>query len=87
MPAFTAKGNAIVYSSGIKDDGSNLWVLPLVPVVGPPRPLLRSTNSSYEPALSGRRNRLAFATGRIFRVDTWRLHVTPDFKAAGPPLR
>lgn len=88
MPAFTANGNAIVYSSGIKDDVSNLWILPLAPVMGPPRPLLQSSNnSSYGPAFSRRRSRLAFSTGRIFRVDTWRLDLTPDFKPAGRPQR
>ncbi|HUD99853.1 MAG TPA: DUF5050 domain-containing protein [Bryobacteraceae bacterium] len=87
MPAFTPNGKAVVYSSGIKDDIANLWLLPLKPVAGPPRPLLQSTNSSYQPALSRRRNRLAFSVGRIFRVDTWRLDLTPDFKPAGQPVR
>ncbi len=87
MPAFTANGTAVVYSSGIKDDVSSLWVLPLVPGVGRPRLLLHSANSSYHPALSRHRNRLAFSVGRIFRVDTWKLDLTPDFKPAGPPVR
>ena len=86
MPAFTPNGTAIVYSSGIKDDVASLWLLPLT-VAGQPRPLFRSTNSCYQPALSRRRNRLAFSVGRIFRVDTWRLDLTPDFKPAGPPVR
>jgi Tol biopolymer transport system component len=86
MPVFTASGNAIVYSSGIKDDVASLWLLPLAPV-GQPRLLLRSSNSSYQPALSRSRNRLAFSVGRIFRVDTWRLDVTPGFKPAGTPVR
>ncbi len=86
MPAFAANGKAIVYSSGIKDDVASLWLLPLAPV-GQPRLLLRSSNSSYQPALSRSRNRLAFSAGRIFRVDTWRLDVTPGFKPAGPPVR
>ena len=86
MPAFTPNGTAIVYSSGIKDDVASLWLLPLT-VAGQPRPLFRSTNSCYQAALSRRRNRLAFSVGRIFRVDTWRLDLTPDFKPAGPPVR
>jgi Tol biopolymer transport system component len=87
MPAFTASGSAVVYSSGIKDDIASLWLLPLVPEGGPPRLLFRSDSSCYQPALSRRRNRLAFSVGRIFRVDTWRLDLTPDFKPAGPPVR
>ncbi len=86
MPAFTPHGEAVVYSSGIKDDVANLWVLPLSPA-GPARPLLPSANSNYQPAISRRHNRLAFATGRIFRVDTWRQDVSPDFKPAGAPVR
>jgi Tol biopolymer transport system component len=86
MPAFTPNGTEVVYSSGIKDDVASLWLLPLT-VAGQPRPLFRSTNSCYQPALSRRRNRLAFSVGRIFRVDTWRLDLTPDFKPAGPPVR
>ena len=87
MAAFTATGKAIVYSSGIKDDVASLWLLPLAPTIGQPRLLLRSTSSSYQPALSRRRNRLAFSVGRIFRVDTWRLDLAPDFKPAGSPVR
>ncbi len=87
MPAFTATGKAIVYSSGIKDDVASLWLLPLVPTIGQSRLLLRSTSSSYQPALSRQRNRLAFSVGRIFRVDTWRLDLTPDFKPTSPPVR
>jgi Tol biopolymer transport system component len=87
MPAFTANGKALVYSSGIKDDISSLWVLPLAPGAGPSRLLFRSTSSCYQPALSRRHNRLAFSVGRIFRVDTWRLDITADFKPAGPPVR
>lgn len=87
MPAFTANGGAVLYSSGIKDDVASLWLLPLLPQIGEPRLLLRSTNSYYQPALSRRRNRLAFSVGRIFRVDTWRLDLTPDAKPAGPPVR
>jgi Tol biopolymer transport system component len=86
MPAFTASGKAIVYSSGIKDDVASLWLLPLTPV-GQPRLVLRSANSSYQPALSRSRNRLAFSVGRIFRVDTWRLDLTPGLKPAGSPVR
>ncbi len=86
MPALTASGKAIVYSSGIKDDVASLWLLPLAPV-GQPRLVLRSANSSYQPALSRSRNRLAFSVGRIFRVDTWRLDLTPGLKPAGPPVR
>ena len=86
MPAFTANGKAVVYSSGIKDDIASLWVLPLVPG-GQPRLLFRSTSSCYQPALSRRHNRLAFSVGRIFRVDTWRLDITADFKPEGPPVR
>jgi Tol biopolymer transport system component len=85
MPAFTPNGKGVVYSSGIKDDVANLWLLPLA--AGQPRPLYRSTSSCYQPALSRQRNRLAFSEGRIFRVDTWRLDLTPDFKPAGPPVR
>jgi Tol biopolymer transport system component len=87
MPAFTAYGKAVVYSSGIKDDISSLWLLPLSADAGPSRLLFRSTSSCYQPALSRRRNRLAFSVGRIFRVDTWRLDLTADFKPAGPPIR
>jgi Tol biopolymer transport system component len=87
MPAFAANGKAVVYSSGIKDDISSLWVLPLDPAVGQSRLLFRSTSSCYQPALSRRRNRLAFSVGRIFRVDTWRLDLTSDFKPAGQPVR
>ena len=87
MPAFTASGRAVVYSSGIKDHIASLWLLPLVAGNGPPRLLFRSDSSCYQPALSRRRNRLAFSVGRIFRVDTWRLDLTPDFKPAGPPVR
>jgi Tol biopolymer transport system component len=87
MPAFTANGKAVVYSSGIKDDVASLWLLPLVPTLRQPRLLLRSASSSYQPALSRRRNRLAFSVGRIFRVDTWKLDLTPDFKPAGLPAR
>jgi Tol biopolymer transport system component len=86
-PAFLPNGKAVVYSSGIKDDVANLWLLPLDPVVGQPRPLLRWTNSCYQPALSHRRNRLAFSVGKIFRVDTWRLDLTADFKPTGKPVR
>jgi Tol biopolymer transport system component len=86
MPAFTASGKAIVYSSGIKDDVASLWLLPLEPV-SRPRLLLRSANSSYQPALSHGRNRLAFSVGRIFRVDTWRLDLTTGFRPAGTPIR
>jgi Tol biopolymer transport system component len=86
MPAFTPNGNAVVYSSGIKDDIASLWVLPLSPGAQP-KLLFRSDSSCYQPALSRRRNRLAFSVGRIFRVDTWRLDITPDFKPAGPPVR
>jgi Tol biopolymer transport system component len=87
MPAFTANGKAVVYSSGIKDDISSLWLLPVVPIVGESRLLFRSTSSCYQPALSRRRNRLAFSVGRIFRVDTWKLDLTEDFKPAGAPVR
>jgi len=87
MPAFTANGTAIVYSSGIKDDISSLWLLPLVPAVGDSRLLFRSTSPCYQPALSRRRNRLAFSVGKIFRVDTWKLDLTDDFKPAGRPVR
>jgi Tol biopolymer transport system component len=87
MPAFTANGKAVVYSSGIKDDVVSLWLLPLVPTVGQSRLVFHSTSSCYQPALSRRRNRLTFSVGRIFRVDTWRLDLTPDFKPAGPPVR
>jgi Tol biopolymer transport system component len=86
MPAFTANGKEVVYSSGIKDDVASLWLLPLRDG-GEPRALFRSTSSCYQPALSRRRNRLAFSVGRIFRVDTWRLDLTPDFQPAGPPVR
>ena len=86
MPAFAASGNAVVYSSGIKDDIASLWLLPLHPR-GQPRLLFRSDSSCYQPALSRRRNRLAFSAGRIFRVDTWRLDLTPDLKPAGQPVR
>jgi Tol biopolymer transport system component len=87
MPAFTANGNGVVYSSGIKDDIASLWFLPMSPQPGQPRLLFRSDSSCYQPALSRRRNRLAFSVGRIFRVDTWRLDLTPDFKPVGPPVR
>lgn len=87
MPAFTAGGRAVVYSSGIKDDIASLWLLPLPSGRGRPRLLFRSDSSCYQPALSRQRGRLAFSAGRIFRVDTWRLDLTPDFKAAGPPVR
>ncbi len=90
MPAFTANGKAVVYSSGIKDDIASLWVLPLSPALSPaaePRLLFRSDSSCYQPALSRHRNRLAFSVGRIFRVDTWRLDITPDFKPSGAPVR
>ena len=87
MPTFSADGTAVVYSSGIQDDISSLWLLPLTPQPGTPRLLYRSESSCYQPALSRRRNRLAFSVGRIFRVDTWRLDLTPDFKPAGPPVR
>jgi Tol biopolymer transport system component len=86
MPAFTPNGKAVVYSSGIKDDITSLWVLPLDSGAGP-RLLFRSDSSYYQPALSRLRNRLAFSVGKIFRVDTWRLDVTPDFKPAGAPVR
>jgi Tol biopolymer transport system component len=86
MPAFAPNGKDVVYSSGIKDDVASLWLLPLA-VAGQPRLLFRSTSSCYQPALSRRRNRLAFSVGRIFRVDTWRLDLTPDFKPAAPPVR
>ena len=86
MPAFTPNGKGVVYSSGIKDDVASLWLLSLAGG-GQPRPLFRSTNSYYQPVFSRRRNRLAFSVGRIFRVDTWRLDLTPDFKPAGPPVR
>lgn len=86
MPAFTANGGGLVYSSGIKDDISSLWLLPLAPM-SQPRLLLRSAGSSYQPALSRRGNRLAFSVGRIFRVDTWRLDLTAGFKPAGAPVR
>jgi Tol biopolymer transport system component len=86
MPAFTANGKAVVYSSGIKDDIASLWVLPLTSG-GQPKLLFRSDSSCYQPALSRHRNRLAFSVGRIFRVDTWRLDITPDFKPSGPPVR
>jgi Tol biopolymer transport system component len=86
MPAFTPNGKAVVYSSGIKDDITSLWVLPLDAGAGP-RLLFRSDSSYYQPALSRLRNRLAFSVGKIFRVDTWRLDVTPDFKPAGSPVR
>jgi Tol biopolymer transport system component len=49
--------------------------------------LFRSDSSCYQPALSRQRNRLAFSVGRIFRVDTWRLDISPDFKPAGTPVR
>ena len=87
MPAFTPSGKAVVYSSGIRDDIASLWLLPLDPTVGPPRLLFRSDSSCYQPALSLRRNRLAFSAGRIFRVDTWKLDLTDDFKPAGKPGR
>jgi dipeptidyl aminopeptidase/acylaminoacyl peptidase len=87
MPAFTASGKGVVYSSGIKDDVASLWMLPLVPGGGQPRLLFRSTNSCYQPTVSRRHNRLAFSVGRIFRVDTWRLDITADFKPAGSPVR
>ena len=87
MPAFTAGGGAVVYSSGIKDDIASLWLLPLSPAAGTPQLLFRSESSCYQPAVSRRHNRLAFAVGRIFRVDTWKLDLTPDFKPAGPPTR
>ena len=87
MPAFTASGKTVVYSSGIKDDIASLWLLPLAPEGGLPRLLYRSDSSCYQPALSRRRNRLAFSVGRIFRVDTWKLDLTPDFKPAGAPER
>ena len=87
MPAFTAGGNAVVYSSGIKDDIAGLWLLPLVPEPGRPRLLFRSDGSCYQPALSRRGGRFAFSLGKIFRVDTWRLDLTPDFKPAPPPVR
>jgi len=87
MPAFTANGRNVVYSSGIKDDVTNLWVLPLFPIPGQPHPLLRSASAMYHPALSRQRNRLAFSVGRIFRADTWQLDLTPNFKPAGPPVR
>jgi Tol biopolymer transport system component len=87
MAVFTAGGNAVVYSSGIKDDIASLWLLPLVPARGTPRLLFHSNGSCYQPAISRRRNRLAFAVGRIFRVDTWKLDLTPEFKPAGPPAR
>lgn len=86
MPAFTPNGKAVVYSSGIKDDITSLWVLPL-DSGAEPRLLFRSDSSYYQPALSRNRNRLAFSVGRIFRVDTWRLDVTPDFKPTGTPVR
>jgi Tol biopolymer transport system component len=87
MPAFTANGNAVVYSSGIKDDIASLWLLPLAPAIGTPRLLFHSDGSCYHPAVSHKRNRLAFAVGRIFRVDTWKLDLNSDFKPAGPPTR
>jgi Tol biopolymer transport system component len=87
MPAFTANGKAVVYSSGIKDDIASLWLVPVVPAVGQSRLLFRSTSSCYQPALSRRRNRLAFSVGRIFRVDTWKLDLTEDFKPEGQPVR
>jgi Tol biopolymer transport system component len=87
MPAFTAAGNGVVYSSGIKDDITSLWFLPLRPRGGQPRLLLHSDSSCYQPVLSARRNRLAFSTGRIFRVDTWRLDLTSDFRPAAAPVR
>jgi hypothetical protein len=87
MPAFTARGNAVVYSSGIKDDIASLWLLPLVPGGVSPRLLFRSDSSCYQPAVSRRHNRLAFSVGRIFRVDTWLVDLTPDFKPAGSPKR
>ena len=87
MPAFTASGKAVVYSSGIKDDIASLWLLPLGPDGGPPRLLFRSDSSCYQPAVSRQHHRLAFSAGRIFRVDTWRLDLTLDFKPAGPPVR
>ncbi len=87
MPVFTTSGNAVIYSSGIKDDIASLWLLPLVPARGTPRLLFHSDGSCYQPAISRRRNRLAFAVGRIFRVDTWKLDLTPEFKPAGPPAR
>ena len=86
MPSFTADGRSVVYASGIKDDIASLWLLPLAPL-SPPRLLLRSANSSYHPALARRGHRLAFSAGRIFRVDTWRLDLTRNFKPAGPPVR
>ena len=86
MPAFTASGGAVVYSSGIQDDVASLWVLPLAPECQP-RLLLRASGSYYQPALSRLGNRMAFSAGRIFRVDTWRLDVTPDFKPQGAPVR
>jgi Tol biopolymer transport system component len=87
MPAFTPNGKAVVYSSGIKDDIASLWLLPLYPQIGQPRLLFRSDSSCYQAAVSRRRNRLAFSSGRIFRVDTWRLDLTADFKPDGPPVR
>jgi Tol biopolymer transport system component len=87
MPAFAADGNAVVYSSGIKDDIASLWILRLSPGRGQPRLLFRSDSSCYQPALSRYRSRLAFSCGRIFRVDTWRLDLTADFKPAGTPVR
>jgi len=86
MPAFTANGKAVVYSSGIKDDIASLWMLPLAPGAQP-KLLFHSDSSCYQPALSRHRNRLAFSVGRIFRVDTWKLDITPGFKPAGPPVR
>ncbi len=86
MPAFTPDGNAVVYASGIRDDVTSLWLLPLAPG-SQSRLVFRSTGSTYHPALSRRGNRLAFSVGRIFRVDTWKLDLTPDFKPAGPPVR
>jgi Tol biopolymer transport system component len=86
MPAFTANGKAVVYASGIKDDTTSLWTLPLTPGAKP-RLLFLSDGSCYQPALSRRRNRLAFSLGRIFRVDTWKLDLTADFKPAGAPVR
>lgn len=86
MPAFTADGKGVVYSSGIKDDVTSLWLLPLDPT-GQPQLLLRSDSSCYQPAVSRKRNRLAFSGGRIFRVNTWRLNLTADFKPMGAPVR
>ena len=84
-PAFTADSKAVVYSSGIRDDRSSLWMLPVAPGSGPPQLLFQPEGMAMYPAISLRRHRLAFSTGSIARKATWRLELNADFQPAGEP--